>query len=708
MNDWTVEEKPSISERLPEQVNWLHKTNNLHPACYNCIKRRIAENDAKVAVDGELKYKKGDFIVKCTGIPLDYSKTVPETTWNTWSVSEQETFLEISDPVYWAEKYLDWSPRVSKTIPGLDYQSVLLRCSAARKQSRIGRRAGKTNALAVSSLHFAYTHYSAGVTGKRAAEGDTPSGSVLILTPYGNQIDIIFKEIRALLNRSPVLVNSVVRDVSNPNKIEFANGNTITGLTAGVKSGAKAGSARGQGAGYILFDEMDFIDNESIDNVLVIAGESKSGQVWASSTPTGSRDSKFYANYKNPFWAEFHFPSWVSPKWNVEIETEFRETLDRFSYMHEVEALWGEQSTGVFLEEFIRKAYLGNMYLYGPGSSPQFGKKPGWIYTMGVDWNENTGNQIVIVGLDPLTKHCYVVDRGSIEDQNFQQALSVQKIIELNRKWHCDHIYIDRGHGNTQYEYLQIAGRQAREALLTKDKSNIHAPIDAKLVDIVKAVDFQQSTITFAPVTREEIKKPTKPLMVQNTMRWFESGRISFPESDLDLRAQLGSYILVRITPTGQPVYASRHPDKIGDHIIDALFLALWAIEKEYSTIGSGPQYNVYAAIGSLYREQERTSSLGPGLIEQKKINSPIGELSITESKRSLSSTDERSPQFNRVLGGLISLTKPATNMAIGTRKGVSPTTRKVSPDGGRTFQPDGFNGPLYKDFQSKVKSRQI
>lgn len=591
--DYTKVELPAPESVLPKQVNWLHKQGNLHPACYACIKRRMAKSDSPRDDNGNLEYKKGDFIVECRGIPKDYTKIVPPEVWKTWSSSKQDDFLQAQDPIYWAEKYLNWTPRVSALVSDLDYQAVLVRCSAKRKQSRLGRRSGKTASLSVVILHHAFTVSSGGVGGKEAAIGNLPNGDVLVITPGLTQINVIFKEIRKLLARSALLSSSVVKDNSSPPPtIELSNGNTIIGQTAGVKSGSKAMGARGQGAGLVVFDETDYIDNESIENVVVIAGENKHAKIWSSSTPSGSREGKFYLQHLLPYWAEFHFPSQVNPSWNIKQENEFKQSLDRLSYIHEIEAEFGDLLEGVFPVRFVDIATKGVSYKYGSNNlDPEcIGKKPGWYYAMGVDWNQNTGNQIVICGLNPQDGKIYLVDRSVVEQEHYQQAASIKRIVEMNRQWRCNSIYIDRGGGgDNQYEQLHMIGAKASQLIAAKATNHPdykYAQIDKTLLEIVQAIDFGSKTEVMDPLTNEAIKKPTKPLMVQNTMRLFENQQIVFPEWDNKLRQQLLSYVVESISKNGQIVYASNSPEKIGDHIIDALFLANWAIIRENTGVG--------------------------------------------------------------------------------------------------------------------------
>jgi intein/homing endonuclease len=108
---------------------------------------------------------------------------------------------------------------------------IVHNCSALKKVSRIGRRAGKTNCITVSMLHHAYTN--AGHT-------------ILVIAPYQNQIGVIFDQVDNFLGVSTSLKSSIKRNTKNPYRMEFYNGSRILGFTAGTRTGSKSTGIRGQ------------------------------------------------------------------------------------------------------------------------------------------------------------------------------------------------------------------------------------------------------------------------------------------------------------------------------------------------------------------------------------------------------------------------------------------------------------------------------
>lgn len=65
---------------------------------------------------------------------------------------------------------------------------------------------------------------------------------VLLITPYENQIRLLFQRINELRNSSPLLDARVVSSTKNPYKIEFDNGSLIMGFTTGASSGNSGAS----------------------------------------------------------------------------------------------------------------------------------------------------------------------------------------------------------------------------------------------------------------------------------------------------------------------------------------------------------------------------------------------------------------------------------------------------------------------------------
>ena len=142
----------------------------------------------------------------------------------------------MSDPIKWAQAFLrTFDPKTKKLVPWTArwYQVEMLRDKHTRKVYRCGRRTGKSECMVVESLYNAcnHKHY-----------------RVLLITPYENQIRLLFQRINELRSSSPLLNARVVSATKNPYKIEFDNGSLIMGFTTGASSGSSGASIRGQAA----------------------------------------------------------------------------------------------------------------------------------------------------------------------------------------------------------------------------------------------------------------------------------------------------------------------------------------------------------------------------------------------------------------------------------------------------------------------------
>lgn len=298
--------------------------------------------------------------------------------------SDDELSRIYEDPVYFSHAVLDITPRW--------YQAKMLRHPNKKRIARLGRRAGKSWSLILNMLWYAFTK-------KNTRQ--------LVVAPFGVQVDTIFDEIREIIDETPILEMSVARSVASPQRIEFGNGSIIMGLSAGTSTGRGASSIRGQGADWIYLDECDYLSDDDINSLLGISLED-AGEIgiWAASTPTGARKMfwdwcvnaseshriKSKEDHTNVIrkrksgngWVEFHYPSYVSPNWDQEMEAELRAMFSEQGYIHEVEARFGDETRGVFGKEFIETSKVGYSYEDMRRRDPQ----PDHIRIIGVDWDK--------------------------------------------------------------------------------------------------------------------------------------------------------------------------------------------------------------------------------------------------------------------------------------------------------------------------------
>lgn len=132
---------------------------------------------------------------------------------------------------------------------------------------------------------------------------------------------------------------------------------------------------------------------------------------------------------------------------------------------------------------------------------------------------------------------------------------------------------------NTQYEVLRKFGY---DSVISKG----HNHPDAKLKDIVHQYDFGSKIEVHDLFTKQPVDKPAKPFLVENAVRRFETRSISFPKDDTSLEKQLNGYIIDHISPTGTPTYKASD-EGAGDHVLDALMLALVGFTLEKTPLGN-------------------------------------------------------------------------------------------------------------------------
>lgn len=395
----------------------------------------------------------------------------------------------------------------------------------------------------------------------------------VIIAPYQSQIDMIFGRISEIFKTNSVLAGSIVQNVKAPNyKIQLRNGSSIVGFTAGTRSGQEAGAARGQPANMLLFDEADYLSPGDVNTALATIANFPEATVWMSSTPTGRRE-KFFETCNSTEYKEFFFPSHVNPNWTEKQDKFFKSQLTEAGYKHEILAEFGEQEEGVYQHRFIEAAMASYKY-------SDMKPLPGWVYMIGVDWNDRKiGTQIAVIGASATDKNLYLVDKAVIQRGEWTQLTACNRIAELNRKWNPAYIYVDQGFGTTQIEVLTKFGY---------DETIKHGPKhpNARLREIVKGYSFSTSVEITDPFTKQKVKKHSKSFLVENSVRRFEQQMFKFPEEDELYASQLRGYIIKSVSVYGQPIYAAQD-EKAGDHLLDAVNLGLVAFTLEKSAFGA-------------------------------------------------------------------------------------------------------------------------
>lgn len=492
---------------------------------------------------------------------VDISKYIDLNIFNTLSLEDQQELSVLYDPSEWAKDRLGWESR--------DYQREFLDKLLDNKQIvlRWGRRLGKSDNMAVSAIYFADTQYN--------IDENKGSYKVLIICPYESQVDEIFDRIKVLLENSK-LYDSVQ---CHHHKITFANGSKIMGKTAGSKSNTGAASLRGQGADVIILDEVDYMNDKDIMNIMQLKKEAPDRiKFITASTPTGDRKLfyKWCTEAENLGWTHIHRTSLVSPqihdinpdnKLGLTYLEELKQQLTELEFLHEVMAEFAENQKSLFQKRFldiaIKKGRDLKWTYYDRTKEIPLKRGP---RILGCDWDKAAAStNMVVIEYNKNQNQFYVIDRVEIPSHEFTYTVAVDTIIELNDVYDLDWIYVDRGYGETQIELLKQYGI-----------SNPHTGLTKKVIGIQlgQKIDIRD------PHTKKKISKDVKPYMVNNAVNVFEKESIVLNPSDWKTIKQLQDYAIKSIGNSGRPIYTSGE-----EHIVDCVGLALLGFEQQYGAM---------------------------------------------------------------------------------------------------------------------------
>ncbi len=507
-------------------------------------------------------------------------------------------------PKFWAAETLKWICR--------DYQEQILQEMAQSKRVvlRLGRRLGKTETMCVMILWHAFTQ-----PNRDPLRGPDDSYDILIIAPYEEQVDLIFKRLSQLIEKSGAAITPS-RDIEH--HIELPNGTVIHGMTAGSKSGTGAANTRGQRADLIVLDEVDYMGEADITNIMNIRNEAPERiKMIVASTPSGRRDSyykwcneatvaysydgeqtetmgrvmykrtlkpyitKADGSYKlNPMggkirdgngWVTVHAPSMVNPELlKINPDTgltyleELRLDLTEMRYIQEVMAEFGESLSGVFLKKHIDLAVDWGRKLrvdYVTENFPRNGPR-----ILGVDWDKSKADTNM-VGMEWNEEHKKfipffrkVIPRGEFTYQN-----AVQAIKDADEVFAFDYILCDAGHGENQIEQLRAYY-----------KAN---PYMGNAKRVIR-VNLAEKVTIYDPITKAEVKKDIKPFMVENAVYMFEREMVALNPRDKDTIKQFEAYEVKSYGTNGRPTYTSEN-----EHILDCIVFCLFGFLKYYDDV---------------------------------------------------------------------------------------------------------------------------
>lgn len=501
------------------------------------------------------KYPSKPFRIICHGIYTD----VDVQNVATKSEMPEDDVKDILNPLHWAAKHI----RVTddngdiQTFQPRDYQEGVLSCTAERKVDRMGRGMGKTLLGVIEELHK--------VTTKK-------NYPILILCPAKAQAQKWYDDLLWQCENDPELSETIKAKRQQPYfRIEFQNDSTISIFTAGSSSGRDADVIRSQSPRRVRLEEQDLLNEGDYKAVMPLLRRYKRSEFHGSSTPTGARSQYWQMCKQLDDYREFYAPIILHPDWSPEMEEVCRrESRTEDVYRHEFLAEFGDLAQGVFKAYYVDQARTGYRY-------KQCRLLPNKKYYLGVDWNgQGTGTRIRVVEYDADTKKRRVVEAVAVDGPQSTTQDSLDRIRDMNRYWHCEGVYIDRGFGNVQDEMLRLMGKHATD------------PDDKRLMEI-KVIDFgaEIKTNKLVPnrgnskyLDKEEEKRRTKPFMVEGAVMCLENGLFEFSDVDDLLDAQLRAY---RVKTWSQHGFANTYEaGREGDHDLDATMLALLGIELKY------------------------------------------------------------------------------------------------------------------------------
>ena len=431
--------------------------------------------------------------------------------------------------------------------------------------------------------------------------------NILVAAPMVTMIDEIsqvFIELSNLID-IPDFIQS--KKSSPILEITFFNGSILKGITA-ADDGK---SARGKKADVIWIDEVDFVPTKALDAIRAIQLDNPNVELIYTSTPIGEGNLFNFANQK--ITKEFHYPTFTRPDYTDEMHSS-TEALSAIAYAQEILAIYGLDEAGVFPIRFIDMAYdhyIKDCY----NEDFVLNNRDRFILIIGVDWNhDNNGTRIVVLGYDRVYSKFFIVEKQRISKIKMTQTLAVQTIVDLNRKYNCDHIICDEGFGIAQVSMLRLKGEEQY------GKVPPNHP-DIKLVDTV-AVSFGSTLEITDPVKHQTIKKNTKQYIVENAQKVLENNQLALDDlKDDEVILQMKNYHIARTGLRGN-IYKPKDK-KIGDHDLDALMLALYGFDMFYGAFikptlvehGNILSKDVnYAAAGRTFGSEEYGSTLNTNL----------------------------------------------------------------------------------------------
>ena len=579
----TTEDEKSLESYPVQELIEMDWKKYLQLADYNKDPYKMCE----LCIAEQKKKYGGRTPIPCNGLK-DY-KTALSYQYSDEVIDKiaEELTQEESDEINSAYSAPEWfriNIKDKRTYSSRFHQDLILKCSAKHKVIRAGRRSGKSFAIVLDIIHRIET-------ADRAL-------NFLVAAPMLTMINEIERAIIGIVNATGKS-NFIVSKKSSPTlEIRFFNGSILQGITLS-NDGT---SARGKKADFLWVDEMDFVNRKALEALQAIEMDNPNVEVVYTSTPIGQGNLYAAENLENT--KAFHYPSYVIPHYSDSMHESMKASLSDIGFGQEVIGLYGLDEAGVFQVHYIEDA----VDLFIPEFYNEYfvlNNRSRFIVLIGVDWNHDlNGTRIVVTAFDKITNRFFPVQKEKIAKQNLTQAIAVDLVEELNRKYVADHIICDEGFGIGQVTELRRRGKEQYGKVAPNHP-------DIKLVDTM-SVQFGSSLEIVDPTTHQTLKKNTKQYIVENTQKLLETKRLAFDDKeDNDLIMQMKNYIVLSTGPRGNK-YKPKDK-KIGDHDLDAFMLCLYGFDYFYGDYIKPKSIEFGSFVYNSepqYTEQDRTSML--------------------------------------------------------------------------------------------------
>ena len=403
-----------------------------------------------------------------------------------------------------------------------------------------------------------------------------------MVTPFLSQAKELTSVVKKILRSLGATIGTwddlVERSVTSPyQEIQMKNGSTFKAFTAGNDN---ANAVRGQGAHLIIIDEADFLTQEAFDSITAILMDKPNTEIICTSTPMGEGLLYKFANSKD--YKEFHFPSFCIPHYNDDMDREFRNSLSMMAYIQEIMAEFGLSDNSVFDTDLVNRSTL-----IGTSESLHnvITNRNRYIVSLGCDWNaDKVGTRICVIAYDKIERKIIIANLSNVRREGWTQVAAIDKIVELNRLYTPDYIYVDEGFGEANVQQLKLI------AVNLFGKVPADHP-DLRLRDVVP-VNFS-STLELRDVMTGEIrKKYFKNFIVETTKRALETGLLAFKDPiSAPIVEQMKNYIVKSRAANGREVYEAKNSE-IGDHDLDAFMIALAGLQLNENSILDTRRYS--------------------------------------------------------------------------------------------------------------------